>query len=382
MRRPSIIAFSRVLSRRALHCLAVLVLFATVVSAHEVRGAAPEFNLFVAIEGSQRVLSVDPDLLQVVGGYDLGFVPRDVAISAPLKALVASDRTSPSLRIVNVVTGSGRTVVLPFIPTRTLLAPDGLRVAAVDGKKGGVVFVDLRSGAEIARADGLGAIGEAVFSGDSTRLYVTGHERGIRAIAADTGDARSVAGGEGDLAFAALARAPNGRDGFAKRRGEAALELIDFRKAQAVGTLAVSPSAGALYVSGTGRYLLLPDTEKSELSVASTETRRIVATLRGGKAMQAVYSAWFDMVAFGVSAGERKIFVYDLDRLENAGEVALGGTPVTGVVSSSGDKLFVPTANVNAIQVIDATQRRLAGAIPLPAPPIAVAMAGGYGVCH
>lgn len=368
--------------------LSALLLVAAVVCmtqavAGEVRGGPPEFNLFVAVEGSRRVLSVDPDMMQVVGSYDLGVVPRDIAISAPLKVLVGSDRISPSIHIVDVETNVARSVALPFTPTRILLAPDGRLAAAVDGEEGRAVFVDLRSGAEIARAAGLGTIGEVVFSGDSTRLYVADRNRGgVRVVVVATGEIRAVGGSDGRSAFAALARAPNGRDGFAKRRGEAALEFIDFRTAQAVGTLAVNPGIGSVYVSGTGRFLLLPDGDRSELTVASTETRRVVATLRGGKAMQAVYSAWFDMVAFGIDAGGRKAFVYDLDRMENAGEVPVGGTPGTGVVSAAGDKLFVPTTNVNAVQVIDATLRRLTATIPLPAAPIAVAMAGGYGVCH
>jgi hypothetical protein len=339
-----------------------------------------EFNLFVALEGSTQVLSVDPDLLQIVGSFDVGVVPRDLAVSAPLKELVAADGTSPSIRAIDLDTGEPYTLALPFVPTRVLLAPDGLRIAAIDGHEGTVVILDLHSRSVIAHATDFGPVDEALFSGDSTRLLLADSTRaGIRVLEVETGQSHVI---EEDRVFAALARAPNGREGFGKPRGVNAVELLDLRNARAGNRIAVTAGVDSVFVSGSGRFLLLPDGMRQELSIASTETWQVVATLHGGTDIEVAYSAWFDTVALASSASERKLYIYDLDRLAFFGALALAGTPGSGIVGTGGDKLFIPTTDANAIEVIDAAKGRLASVIPLAGRPVALAMAGGYGVCH
>ena len=69
--------------------------------------------------------------------------------------------------------------------------------------------------------------------------------------------------------------------------------------------------------------------------------------------MATVYSGWFDTLALVPSRSERKLLIYDLDRLANGGEVSLRGTPGPGAVTPEGTKLYLALEGTHQVAVID-----------------------------
>lgn len=339
-------------------------------------------TLYVALRDSDRVALIDIDRLEIGGVLPVGLAPRDLAVSDRLGQLVVGDGRS-RVNLIDLASGEIHALHFDFAPTRVLLAPGGARLAALDPAAGVVAFVDLATRREIARVVGLGRIRDVLFDSDGRLLYASIEGRdGLTAIDADRGgETRRVA----ELIFGrltALVRSPDGRELFGAGAETGSLDRLDLRHGLSSGRLAVGSGLQDVAVSGAGRFILLPDNARRRVLVASAEPFRIAAELEGGRGMAGAYSAWFDLVAFVPSVAERRLLAYDLDRLATLADIPLHGAPGPGVVSPDGSKLFLPLEDAGAVEAIDARLRRVARTIRVEGAPIAVAIAGGYGVCH
>ncbi len=337
-----------------------------------------QHNLFVTGRDSAVVAVVSIDSDRVIGRLDLGLVPRRMLVSESLAKLVAIDDRTARLAVTELVTARTQTLSFDFVPHRLLVSPDGMTLLVADDDSGTIALIDLLPVREKSRLKGPAGIRDVIFSGDSRFAFaVADGLPGIGVLDMATG--RPAANLETSAAVA-LARAPNGREGFALAAGTRGDVIhLDLKTPAVLDRL---PTAGGngLFLTGTGRYLMLPDRRSRTLAFAATQPLAPPTALKGGQAIGAVYSAWFDTVAFAPS--DREVLVYDLEKLISAGPISLGGTPGPGAVSPDGTTLFLPIAETGQLAVIDARSRRLSATVTLGFPPVAAVMAGGYGICH
>lgn len=340
-------------------------------------------DVFVAGRESGRISAIDPDMLAIVGTLDAGFPVRDLAISSLLRLLVASDGEA-HLRIIDPTSGAAATLALDFAPQRIQVSPLGTRIEAADFRSGTVAFIDLIALHEAARITGLGPIQDAMFGSDGTQFYVAGVDRdGVTVVDALRGQVVRQSSGSRVGPFAAMARAPNGRDGFAAYAKARLVDKLDLKGGGGlIASLPVGNDTPTISVTGTGRYLLLPDNTSRRLVIAATDPLQIAGTVTGVEEMTRAYSAWFDEVAFVATAAEQRLMIYDLDDFQAAGSIALAGIPAAGAVTPDGARLFLPIPEAGVVQVVDAQRRQVAATIPLGASPTLLTMAGSYGLCH
>jgi YVTN family beta-propeller protein len=129
--------------------------------------------------------------------------------------------------------------------------------------------------------------------------------------------------------------------------------------------------------------MLVPNNGDRSISVISTESLEVVATLPGAEDMTGINSAWLDTTAFVVSRGENKALVIDLTTMQPAGEIALPGTPETAVTTPDGTKVYVALSESNQVAVIDAATRRVIKLIDgVGEEPWGVTMVGAINYCH
>jgi hypothetical protein len=376
------------LNLSAAHLLTGAGLLAAVLSHQTVNEAAPkglsprEYNVFAATEHQSRVALIDPDLLAVVDSIDLGFEVRQLAVSARLRVVAATDGQSPEVRVYDLATDQRRSIALPFVPSRLVRAPDDTRLAAVDNPHGKLAVIDLQQNTILTMYSVTGSLGDVLFSTGGGTLYLAGQNHsGIVAVDIDGNASREV-DGTGEAAFAGLSRSPNGRDGFGKPVGGSEIDEFDLRRQTVIGHLDVTPDTSFAFVTGTGRFVLLPDSHRGELQIATTDPLKVVASLKGSSNMDAAYSAWFDTLAFVTSPSEHRLLAYDLDQLKALTGISLDGTPGPVLVGPGGDKLFVPLTDAKAVQVVDAAKQRVIARVALDDNPTAMTLAGSYGICH
>jgi DNA-binding beta-propeller fold protein YncE len=340
--------------------------------------------VYVPSATTADVTVIDVDTNRIAGTLPIGVVARHAAVSREAATLIATDESGAG-SLVDVFTGTVRSFRLAA-PADELTIDTGGRVAAAVNQAGGTItLIEV----DTARADtvisGLPPLRDVMFGNQDTELYIAAE--GIPGIGVvDIAKGRLVrqiaAFGVARDGFAALARTPNGRRVLAQPAGGGPIGVLDPEQGKPVGEIAAGASTIGIFPSGTGTYLLIPDTAEATLTVYRFEHPDKPVVLRCAADAVGVSTAWLDSVAFVPCAASRRLLVYDLDTQRLAAEIPLAGTPIRGIVTTDSRTLYLPTLDPPRIVAVDGSTRRIAATIDLPGPPLAALVAGGWGICH
>jgi YVTN family beta-propeller protein len=277
------------------------------------------------------------------------------------------------------------------------LSPDGVLLAVGNIGAGTVSLVSLREEREIARVDGLFEPHNLTFSPDGSLLYIANlgasHVSVIDVAKAAIIDEIKVAeppvlAGKEDpgaefQGIINVTATPDGRLGFAAHGEANELAVIDLRTRAVKQRVALGDLPWRAYSTADGRFMLVPNNGDRTLSVISTATLEVVATLPAAEDMTGVNTGWFETTAFALSRAGRKAVVYDLEAMARVGEIALPGTPETGVTTPDGAKLYVALSDTDQVAVIDVHKRALTKTIDgVGDEPWGTMMTGTLNYCH
>jgi YVTN family beta-propeller protein len=127
----------------------------------------------------------------------------------------------------------------------------------------------------------------------------------------------------------------------------------------------------------------VPNNGDATVSVVSTSSLEVVATLPGAEDMTGINTGWFETLAFVIGRADNKLVVLDLVAMKAVGEIALPGTPETGVTSPDGKTIYVALSDTDQVAVIDVRRRQLVKTIDdVGDEPWGAAMAGALNYCH
>jgi len=356
-----------------------------------------EHYLFVPDRALAQVTVIDTNRDTVIAQIPVGKVPHQVVVSANLGKLVVSNTADDTLSIVDLETFKVRaTLQLGAAPEHMELSPGGelLAVGNIDG--GTVSLVSLAAEREIARIPGLSQPHNLTFSPDGSKLYVAnlgaGHVSVIDVAQARVVDEipvaepRLIVATATDAAYQGIINvtaSADGRLGFAAHGETGSLAVIDLVTGEKVRSLALGNRPWRAYGAANDRYMLVPNNGEGTISVISTETLEVVATLPGAAGVTGVNSDPAGHTAFAISRAENKLVLLDLDKLAPAGEIALPGSPETGVISPHGKKLYVALSGIGKVAVIDVPGRKLLGMIDnVGQEPWGTTLAGADNYCH
>jgi YVTN family beta-propeller protein len=356
-----------------------------------------ERYVFVPNRNSADVAVIDTRTDTLVTRIAVGNVPHQVAISDVAGKLVASNTADDTISVVDLATLQASTLKLDHEPEHMELDPSGELLAVGNIGAGTVSLVALDPPQEIARVDGLYSPHNLTFSPDGSRLYVANlganHISVIDVAKAEVVDEIQVAkptvasaDAQADPEFQGIinvTRTPDGRLGFAAHGEGNRLAVLDLR----TGALKANLELGALpwraYSTADGRYMLVPNNGEATVSVISTTTLQEVARLPGAEDMTGVNTGWFETTAVVLSRGEGKALVYDLEAMTKVGEIALPGTPETGVTTPDGTRLYVALSDTDQVAVIDLRARALVHMIDdVGDEPWGATMLGALNYCH
>jgi YVTN family beta-propeller protein len=356
-----------------------------------------EHYLFVPDRALAQITVIDTNRDAVIAQIPVGKVPHQVVVSATLGKLVASNTADNTVSIVDLHSFKTRaTLQLGAAPEHMQLSPGGELLAVGNIEGGTVSLVSLAAEREIARIPGLDQPHNLTFSPDGGRLYVANLGAGHVSVI-DVAQARvideipvaeprlivvksTVAAYQGIISVTASA---DGRFGFAAHGETGALAVIDLDSGEKLRSLALGERPWRAYGAAHGRYMVVPNNGDGTISVVATETLEVVATLPGAAGVTGVNSDPAGHTAYAISHAENKLVLLDLESLSSAGEIALPGSPETGVVSPHGKKLYVALSDVGKVAVIDVPGRKLLGTIDgVGQEPWGVTLAGADNYCH
>ncbi len=353
--------------------------------------------IYVPNRASADVAVIDTVSDSVVARVAVGAVPHQVVVVESLGKLVASNTHDNTISIVDLKTlETHATVTLGHEPEHMELAPGGGLLAVGNIGAGTLSLVSLTEDREVARVDGLFEPHNLTFSPDGSLIYVANlgasHVSVVDVAQAkvideiSVGDDKLIASSGGQEEFQGIinvTKTPDGRLGFAAYGEGNAMAVIDLRSREKVRTLELGELPWRAYSTADGRYMLVPNNGDGTVSVVSTSSLEVVATLPGAEDMTGINSGWFGTTAFVISRGENKAVILDLVEMKQAGEIALPGTPETGVTTPDGRKLYVALSESDQVAVIDVKARKLLKMIDgVGDEPWGATMAGALNYCH
>jgi YVTN family beta-propeller protein len=353
--------------------------------------------VYVPNRASADIAVIDSRTDRLLMRLPVGNVPHQVAVSDVVNKLVASNTADDTISIIDLPTLATHTLRLDHEPEHMELSPDGVLLAVGNIGAGTVSLVSLSEERELARIDGLFEPHNLTFSPDGSLLYVANlgasHVSVIDvAEAAIIDEIRiaqppAIAGREDPGAefqgIINVTATSDGRLGFAAHGEASELAVIDLRTRAVKKHLALGELPWRAYGTADGRFMLVPNNGDRTLSVISTATLEVVATLPAAEDVTGVNTGWFETTAFALSRAGRKAVVYDLEAMARVGEIALPGTPETGVTTPDGAKLYVALSDTDQVAVIDIRKRELARTIDgVGDEPWGTMMTGTLNYCH
>ncbi|MFQ6017648.1 MAG: YncE family protein [Kiloniellaceae bacterium] len=355
--------------------------------------------LFVPNRASGDVAVIDTTTDRLVARVAVGKVPHQVVVSSTLGKMIVSNTADDTVSIVDLRTlETVATVPLDTEPEHMELAPGGALVAVGNIGAGTVSLVSLEEHREVARITGLIEPHNLTFGPDGALLYVANlgadHVSVIDvARAAVVGEIpvaepTPLAAGSADRGaeyqgIINVTATLDKRLGFAAHGEGNTLAVIDLETQRKVESLALGELPWRAYASPDGRIMVVPNNGDETVSVVSTETLEVVATLPGAKDMTGVNFDAAGLTAFVISRGEDKAIVLDLAGLTALGEIALPGVPETGVTTPDGAKLYVALSGAGKVAVVDPRRATLIKTIDdVGAEPWGATMVGARNYCH
>jgi YVTN family beta-propeller protein len=358
---------------------------------------AADGYVFVPNRASADVAVIDTRTDRLVARLPVGRVPHQVVVSDVAGKLVASNTADGTISIVDLKTLHTRTLELDDEPEHMALAPDGVLLAIGNIAAGTVSLVSLEQETELARVAGLFDPHNLTFSPDGALLYVANlganHVSVIDVASASVideipvGRPSALAASEGIGAefqgIIDVTPTPDGRLGFAAHGEANELAVIDLRTRALKKSVALGELPWRAYSTADGRFMVVPNNGDRTLSVISTAALEVVATLPAAEDVTGVNTGWFETTAIALSRAGRKAVVYDLEAMARVGEIALPGTPETGVTTPDGAKLYVALSDTDQVAVIDVRARALIRTIDrVGDEPWGAMMIGALNYCH
>jgi YVTN family beta-propeller protein len=376
---------------------AIASLLATVGATPGVALDADAPYVYVPNRASADVAVIDSRTDRLVTRIPVGNVPHQVSVSDVVDKLVASNTADDTISIVDLPTLATRTLRLDHEPEHMELDPTGVLLAVGNIGAGTVSLVSLEEEREIARVEGLFEPHNLTFSPDGALLYVANlgasHVSVIDIASARVIDeikvaeppalASKEAPGAEFQGIINVTATPDRRLGFAAHGEANELAVIDLRTRALKKHVPLGELPWRAYSTADGRFMLVPNNGDRTLSVISTATLETVATLPAAEDVTGVNTGWFETTAFALSRAGRKAVVYDLEAMTRVGEIALPGTPETGVTTPDGAKLYIALSDTDQVAVIDIRKRELAKTIDrVGDEPWGAMMMGTLNYCH
>ncbi len=340
--------------------------------------------VYVPSATTPDVTIIDTETNSVAGTFRTAIIARQAVISRQAATLIATDGQSAAVSLVDVVSGAGSTVALPAPVGRLTLGTTGRLIAASDLAGGSLALIRLDEDRRniVTAVPGLPPLRDAMFGELDIALYIAADGVGVIDVAKGRLTHEIATFQPSHSGIAALARTANGRQVLALPRGGGPINVLDPDQERIIARVGAGFGAAAMVPSGTGRYLLVPNTIEATLTVFRSESFSNPVLLPGALGVTGIYTAWLDSVAFMPSTVRQSVLVYDLDTVTLVREIALPGRPGAGAVTADSRTLYLPVQDPPQVVAIDADSRKLAAVFALAEPPLAALVAGGWGICH
>jgi len=319
---------------------------------------------FAPSTSDKIIVAVDTQEYKVAAELEIPHIAHSIVASNELDLLVATNPDKQSITVINLY---NREVIreLDIGMSPDVALPNAYdRFVTFGSKDGSVSTWDLANFQQVLRVDGLTSALTMTFSFDGSHLFVVEAEQ-KRVSVIDMSAREKVdeiaLGGSTDSAaqVSAMSRSADGYTGYISVTSENRLVVVDLvdwsvKKSVPVGKGPIRP-----YNTTDNRYVLVPNREDQTLTVLSTLSHQVLATIPTGVDARALNTGWLDTVAFVMPATGNEVAVIDLQEFKRMDPIKLPGRTDDGLVTSDSKTLLMSIVETGKVAAISARSLEL-----------------------
>ncbi len=343
---------------------------------------------FVPSKSDQSIIAIDTQDHKVAATIEIPHIAGSVVATNELDLLVATDPDNESITVINLYNqeviqqldiGMRPDVVLPN-------AYD--RFVTFGSQDGSISTWDLSNLQQVVRIDGLSSALLLTFSFDGGRLFVVEpEEKKISVIdMAKRAKVTEISLGNEDgaeMLASSISRSADGYTGYVSIGSEDRVVVIDLVKLEAKGSIRVGRGPIRPFSTSDNQYVLVPNHNDQTLSVISSWSQEIVATIPTGIPAREVNTGWLDTVVFVMPAEGKDMAVIDLQDFKAMDPISLPGRTDDGIVTSDSKTLVASVVETGEVAIADTRSGKLVTLIDTGTSELGgVEIAVSNNVCH
>ena len=343
---------------------------------------------FVPSKSDQTIIAIDTQDHKVAATLEISHVAGSVVPTNELDLLVATNPDGGTATIINLYNRQVITELDLGMRPDVVLANAYDRFVTFGSEDGSISTWDLSNFQQVVRVDGLSSALLLTFSFDGGRLFVVEpEEKKISVIdMAKRAKAAEISLGTGDdaeMQASAISRSADGYTGYVSIGSEDRVVVIDLVKLEVKGSIRVGAGPIRPFSTSDNQYVLVPNLDDETLSVISSWSQNVVATIPTGIPAREVNTGWLDTVAFVMPAEGKEMAVIDLQDFKAMEPISLPGRTDDGIVTSDSKTLVASVVETGEVAVADARSGKLVTLIDTGTSELGgIEIAVSNNVCH
>jgi YVTN family beta-propeller protein len=204
--------------------------------------------------------------------------------------------------------------------------------------------------------------GVAVAQGN-LRLYVAS-SRGNDVKIIDMGSLKVIGDISARESVHGVCVEPSGHWLFLTVESDHTLRIVNATTLKTVAVVKLSGKPNECAVTPNGRYVAVPIRDRDSVQIVDASQRKVVASLPIKEPHNALNTG-SNRYTYVSSMGSDEIDVVDLERMQLAQHIPVGGRPRPYVVSSDGRTMYVALANLQGFSIVDLLSNTLVAKVTI-----------------
>jgi len=343
---------------------------------------------FVPSKSDPTIIAIDTQDHEVAATLEISHVADNVIPTNELDLLVATNPDENSITVINLYNQEVIKELNIGMRPDVVLANAYDRFVTFGSKDGSISTWDLSNFQQVVRVDGLSSALLLTFSFDGGRLFVV--EPGEKKISvidmakrAKAAEISLVTRDDAEMQASAISRSADGYTGYVSIGSEDRVVVIDLVKLEVKGSIRVGDGPIRPFSTSDNQYVLVPNLDDETLSVISSWSQNVVATIPTGIPAREVNTGWLDTVVFVMPAEGKEMAVIDLQDFKAMDPISLPGRTDDGIVTSDSKTLVASVVETGDVAVADARSGKLVTLIDTGTSDLGgIEIAVSNNVCH
>ena len=158
----------------------------------------------------------------------------------------------------------------------------------------------------------------------------------------------------------------DGKRLFTTSEGDKTLRIFATSTAKLLGEIKLTGRPNQCAVTPDGKYVAVPIRDGDSVDIVDVAQEKVVKVLPV-KAPHNAFDAGSNRYLFVSSMGDRAINMIDLETMDYAASIPVGGVPRPYVITADGRTLYVALSDLHGFAIVDIPERRVVRRVEMPA---------------